>query len=327
MVYLLNQRVIMKEFHHLRRVLRVPVQPQGERLHTLQQQERVEGRDGGARIPQQDGAYVGHERGRSHRVIKRDAMIAGVRRGDVRILAARLPVKLSGFHDDAAQGRSVAAEELRRGMDHDVRAVLDGADPVGRAEGIVDHEGQAVPMGDFRDGVDVRNIAVGIAEGLQIDRPGVLPDGTLHLLKVMGVHKGGFHPVLGQGVLQQVEAAAVDCFLGHDMAAVGSQGLDRIRDRRGAGGHRQGRASALQGGHALLQHLLGGVRQPAVDIAGIREAEAVRRVLTVAENIGGGLIDRHGAGVRCRIGLFLAYVKLKGFEFILTHGFLSFIHC
>ena len=36
--------------------------------------------------------------------------------------------------------KRVAAEELRRGMDHDVRTVLDGTDPVGRAEGIVDQE-------------------------------------------------------------------------------------------------------------------------------------------------------------------------------------------
>ena len=204
-------------------------------------------------------------------------------------------------------------------MHHDVRPVLNGPDPVRGAEGVVDHQGQAVAVGDLRRRVDIRNIAVGVPQGLQIDGPGVLPDGSLQLRKVMGIHKGGLHPVLGQGMAQQVEAAAVDGLLGHDMAAVCRQGLNRIGNGRGAGGYRQGGAAALQGRHPLLQHLLGGVGQPAVDIARVRQAEAVRRVLTVAENIGSGLVNRHRPGVRRRIRLFLSHVKLQGFKSVSAH--------
>ena len=50
---------------------------------------------------------------------------------------AGFPVELAAFHDHAADGRAVAADELGGGMDHDVRAVLDGPDQVGSAEGIV----------------------------------------------------------------------------------------------------------------------------------------------------------------------------------------------
>ena len=41
------------------------------------------------------------------------------------------------FHDSqhAADGGAVAADELRRRVDHDVRAVLDGPHQVGRGEG------------------------------------------------------------------------------------------------------------------------------------------------------------------------------------------------
>jgi hypothetical protein len=44
-------------------------------------------------------------------------------------------------------------------------------------------------------------------------------------------------------------------------------------------------------------------------------------MLAVPENIGSGLVNRYRPGIGRRIGLFLSYVKLKGFKFIVTHGF------
>ena len=75
-------------------------------------------------------------------------MIAGVRLRDRRKFAAGLPVELARVDDDAAEGRAVSADKLGGGMEHDVRAVLDGPDQIGRAEGVVDGEGNAVPVGD-----------------------------------------------------------------------------------------------------------------------------------------------------------------------------------
>ena len=163
--------------------------------------------------------------------------------------------------------------------------MLDGTDQVGRAEGVVDHQGQAVLVGDGRDGVDIRNIAVGIAQGFQIDGPGVFLNGAFHLAQVMGIHKGGGDAILGQGVAQQVEAAAIDGFLRHDMPAIGSQGFNGVGDCCRPGSHRQRRAAALQRCQALFQHLLGGVGQPAVNVPRVRQPETVRRVLAAVEYI------------------------------------------
>ena len=127
---------------------------------------------------------------------------------------------------------------------------------------------------------------------------------------------------------QQVEAAAVDRLLGDDVPAVRGQRLDRVGDRRRAGGDRQRRGAAFQGGDALLQHVLGAVGQPPVNVPGVRQAEAVRGVLAVPEDIGGGLVNRDGPGIGGRIGLFLSYVKLKRFKSVLAHGFnLLFLLC
>ena len=202
--------------------------------------------------------------------------------------------------------------------------MLDGPDQVGRAEGVVDDQGQAVRVGDGRDGVDVGDVGVGVAQGLQVHGLGVGPDGGLHLLQVVGVDEGGLHPEVGQGLAQQVVAAAVDGLLGHDVVALLGQGLDGVGDGRRAGGHRQGRGAALQGRHTLFQHLLGGVGQPAVDVAALGQAEAGLRLGRVAEYIGGGLVDGHRPGVGGGVGLLLAHVELQCLEFVFAHFYILF---
>ena len=206
-------------------------------------------------------------------------------------------------------------------MDHDVRAVLDGADQVRRAEGVVNDQRNAVLVGNFSDGVDVGNVGVGVAQRLQIDGAGVLLNGTLDLSQVVGIDEGRLDAEGGQGVLQQVGGAAVDGFLGDDVAAVLGQSLDGVVDGSCAGGHCQRGDTALERGNALLKDILGGVGQAAIDVAGILEAKAVCGVLGVMENIGSGLVDGHRTGIGDGIGLLLADVQLKGLkmQFTLAH--------
>lgn len=63
-------------------------------------------------------------------------------------------------------------------------------------------------------------------------------------------------------------------------------------------------------------HALGGVGQTAVDVARVRQSEAGLGVVEVVEDVAGGLVDRHRAGVGGRVGLLLADVQLQGFETI-----------
>ena len=163
------------------------------------------------------------------------------------------------------------------------------------------------------------DIAVGVAQGLQIDSLGVGLDGILHLGQVMGVDEGGGNAELGQGVLQQVVAAAVDGLLCHDVVTGLCQCLNGVGDGSSAGSGSQSSHAAFQSGNALLEHILSGVGQTAVDVAGVCQTEAVRSVLAVAEHIGSGLVNGHCAGIGRRIGLLLANVQLKGLKFIVRH--------
>ena len=251
-------------------------------------------------------------------------MIAGVRCSELRIAAAGRPVERTGIDDDAAERRAVAAEELRGGVDDDVRAERDDLDPVGRTERVVDDERQAVAVGDGGNGLDVRNVAVRVAQRLEIDGARVRLDGRLDRCGVVRVHERRRDAVLRQRVCQQVIGAAVDRLLRDDVVALPRQRLNGIGDGRRAGGRGQSGHAALKGRHALLEHVLRGVRQAAVDVARVRQAEAGRSLCAVTEYIGRRLVDGHGARAGGGIGLLLSDVKLQGLKMI-AHGDVSFV--
>ena len=107
---------------------------------------------------------------------------------------------------------------------------------------------------------------------------------------------------------QQVEAAAVYGLLGYDVAAVSRQSLDRVGHCRRAGSQGQRRAATFQCRQPFFQHVLGGIGQASVNVAGVFQAETVRRVLTVMEYIGSSLVNGNCPGIGCRICLFLSNV-------------------
>ena len=200
-------------------------------------------------------------------------------------------------------------------MDHHVRAVLDGTDQIGGPEGIVDDKRDLMLMGYGRQSVDIRNVRSGIAQSLDEDQLCLFIDGAPDLLQIVDVHELCGNAVGGKGMIQEIVAASVDGLLGYHVVSRSRQGQDGIGHRRGSRGDGQSSCSALQGSHSLLQDALGGVGQPSVNVAGVPEAEPVRRVLGAVENVGGGLIDGDRSGIRCRIGLLLSYMQLQCFKF------------
>ena len=84
------------------------------------------------------------------------------------------------------------------------------AEQVRGGEGVVHNHRQVVLVGDFGDGFEVRQVGVRVAEDLEVNELGVLLDGVLELLRVLGGDEGGGDAVARQGVAQQVEGATVD---------------------------------------------------------------------------------------------------------------------
>ena len=313
-VDLLDVRVVHEVLDDLLGVLGVALEAKRQGLGALEQQERVEGRDAGALVAEEDRADVGHVRGGTAGVGEGDAVVGGVGLGDLRILARGLPIEVTTVDDHAAKRGAVAADELRGGVDNDVSAVLERTEEIRRAKRVVHDDGQAVLVGNLGDGVDVGDVGVGVAEGLEVDEGGVVLDGRLDLVEVVGVDEGGRDAVLRERVLEQVVGAAIDGLLGDHMIAGLGERLDGVGDGGGAGGDSETGHATLERGDAVLEDALRGVGQAAVDVAGIGEAEAVGGVLGVTEDVARGLVDGHGTGVGGGIGRLLADVELKGLE-------------
>ena len=247
-------------------------------------------------------------------------MVAGIGLCDGGILAAGLPAKLAGIHNHTAQRGSVTADELGCRVDHNVCAVLNGADQIRSPKGVVDHQRQAVLMGNGRNGVNVGDVRVGIAQRFQINGLGVGTNCPFHLGKIVSIHKGGFNAVLRQGVGQQVVAATVDGFLGNNVVVLLRQRLDGVRNGGRTGSNGQRSDTTLQSGNSLFQHILSRVSQAAVDVACIGQPEASGGVCGIVKHIGSGLVNGNGSGIGGGVSLLLTNMKLQGFKFIFTHN-------
>ena len=322
MVHLGDVAVTGQELNDLLGVLDMTVDAQRQGLGALEQNPGVKRANASALVTQQDGADIGREGGRAGSLGKRDAMVGGVGLGNLRVLSARLPVKVAAIDNHAAQRGAVAANELGCGVDDDVGTMLQRTEQIRGAEGVIDDNRQTVLLGDLGDGVDVGDVGVGVAERLEIDDRGAVLDGALDLFQVMGIDEGGLDTKLGERVLQQVVGTAVDGLLGHHVVTGLGKSLQGIGDGSSAGGDGKTCHATLEGDDTVLKDALGGVGQTAVDVTGVGKTKAVGGVLGVAEHIARGLVDRHGTGVGCRIGALLANVKLQGVE---TKGVLGVV--
>ena len=174
---------------------------------------------------------------------------------------------------------------------------------------------------DLGDPFEVEDVALRVADGLAVERLGVRADRRLPRVEVVGVvDERDLDAHLRERVVQLVVRAAVERRARHDVPAV--LGEVEQRDRlRGLAARRRQRADAtLERGDPLLEHRLGRVHDPGVDVAELGEAEQVGGVLGVAEDERGRLVDRHrpcaGGGVGLGTG-----VHLTGLESPVGHDF------
>ena len=96
------------------------------------------------------------------------------------------------------------------------------------------------------------------------------------------------------------------------------EALDGRRDSRCAGCKCKCRDAAFERGEALLEHVLRRIRQAAVDVARILQAETVGGMLAVLEDIARRLVNRHGARIRRGVGFFLADMQLQRLKVVLS---------
>ena len=125
----------------------------------MQQQERVERRNRRAHIAKQLHAHLDNICNRSDSVGIHHAVVTWVRLRQAWEFAAGLPVELAAVDDNAADGRAMAADEFRCGVNDDIGAVFDWTTQIRAWERIIHDKRNAVLMGDRSNRFDIDNIA------------------------------------------------------------------------------------------------------------------------------------------------------------------------
>ena len=207
----------------------------------------------------------------------------------------RGPVERAAVHDDAADGRAVAADPLGGRVDDDVGAVLDRLREQ-RREGVVHDDRHAAGVGDVGDRRQVVDVEARVADQLEEDRLGLLVDRPPEGRRIGAVHEGRGDADLGQRVGEQVVGPAVERRRADEVVAGAGEVEDRERLGRLAGGHAERGHAALERGDPLLEDVRRRVHDPGVDVPELLEPEQPRRVRGVVEDVARGRVDRARPG-------------------------------
>ena len=321
-VDLCNLRVLGEEFQNLLGVFHMTVKAERKSFGALEQEESVERGNCSTFVTQEDCADI-DDIGSGASSGSEGHAVARVGVGELRELAACSPVELASVNNHATEGSAMTADELRCGVNDDVGTVFNGADQIRRTEGIVDHDRNLVLVGNLGDGLDVRDVGMRVAERLDEHELRIFLDGGFDFLEVAGIHERGIDAERAERMFQEVVGTAVNRTLSHNVVTLAGESRDGVG--KGCCARCNGEAcdTAFESGDALLENILRGVGESAVDVAGVLQVETVRSVLSAVEHVRGGLVNRNGARIGCRVCLFLANMELKSFkvELVLcSHG-------
>jgi hypothetical protein len=180
---------------------------------------------------------------------------------------------------------------LGRGIDDDVGAQLQGPLQQRGGEDIVDDELGARGMGELGHRRHIDDAKPGIRRRLDEDRLGLAREGIAPLREIAAVDEDGLDPEARQDLGQHILAGAEEG-VGGDDAVAGAQLAGERGEDRGHAGRRGARGlGALEQGHALLEHLHGGIAEARIDEALLPIGEGVLGLLRRAIDIARGHVD------------------------------------
>ena len=152
----------------------------------------------------------------------------------------------------------------------------------------------------------------------------VRSDGGAEAVEIARLDERGRDAEARQRVGEEIDAAAIERGRRDDMVAGAEQRRDGKMHRRHAA-RRAHRADAVfERRQPLFQHRRRRIGNARVDVAGALQVEQAGGMIGIVEHIRGGLIDRHRARARDRIGM-LPGMQAQGLErgrFRRGHAFL-----
>ena len=140
---------------------------------------------------------------------------------------------------------------------------------------------------------DREHCELGIGQSFAVVATGLGVARAPEVLWIGGIDEPALNTHGAHGVLEQVPRAAINVGRADEIVAGVTNILNCEQRRRLPRCQRQSSHSALERGHALLQHGLRRIHDAGIDVAELLEREQVGGVLSRIELVGGRLIDRH----------------------------------
>src|SRR6266545_1132376 len=179
-------------------------------------------------------------------------------------------------------------------MHDDVRSMFAGPTQVGRGERVIDDEREFMLVRNVRDGLDVEDISLRIADSLPVEQFGFRRNGPAEVFRISRIDKmyRNAETLKGQGKL--IVGTTVQRTRRHHLITglqQGGQGhqLGSLPGRCG-----QPADTAFQGGHALFKRGCRGVGDARVEIAKLVQCEEMGSVFRILEDERCRLVNRHG---------------------------------
>ncbi len=246
-------------------------------------------------------------------------MVALRRSSDLRELAVA-PVVIAAVDDDAAHGRAVAVDPLRRRIDHDIGSPFERIAQIARrAEGVVDNQRHVATSRQRAQRLQIGHVARGVAHALGIEHLGAVVDQGLEILGRLARRYAAVDAQLAQRYAELVVCAAIKERRSHYVVALGGESRNGNQYGRHSRRHAQRAHGVVKSRHALLVGRGGGILQTGIDVAAFAQLEESGRVVAALEAVGCGGVDGYAARSRA-VGMVTA-VDLLGLktQFVLRH--------
>ena len=164
-----NLRVLFEEFCDSGGIVDVAFYAERQGFEALNEEPGGDRGNASPGITENLRTDTGHEACARYVSCKVDAVIGCIRRSEVRVSFRLVPVELAIFYDRAAQGRTVATDEFRGGVNHDIQTMFQWTEEIRRREGIINDDRQAVGVSNVADGIEIRDIDGRIPQRFDID--------------------------------------------------------------------------------------------------------------------------------------------------------------
>ncbi len=269
--------VRFQELGNLESVFAVAWHPQVERFDSHQEQECGERAHRGPGVAEPVGADVDvvGDVAHSTQVLFENGTMIGRRRGAELRPFLRLirPLEVTAVDDRTADVHTVAAQELRRAVDHDVDTVVDRTQQHWGHHGIVAEDRQRTVwrrVGGVGDGFEIRHIVARVSDALHVDQASVLVDESVDVFGFVRIEEANFDAEVFQGLGEQGPRSTIQRCAADDVLSAVRDRQDGCRDGGLTRCKAQARDATVHRCESFFQNVHGRVHQPAVDVPEFR---------------------------------------------------------